>query len=393
MFTGYDQQRFIGCSTDSAYVDMTCAMLASLARHGEMAHAIVLIASFSLRQDEQLMLRESAGPAGATMRFVTVQTGSDLIVALPSFDFPKPLLGRLILPRIIEATASRLLLLDSDMIVNGSLGPLLDIDMGGRALAAVGDRFVMKHYQQERYFNAGMMLLDLDRFNARDLGGEAMRWLAHQSVKPDFLDQDALNTVVGNDWIDVDRRWNFFHADDPEHFTRADYQAAHIIHFAGRKPWEDHVACGIYDASVADAVALTGRARSALRHPISRDFLASCYEVLLGRELEDPHVARDRANLTASQLVQSVVACDEFRDTIYHWIASGGGLPPGRFSRVPSNRQRYWAADRLPIVDQSSKDVEQATDWQSLLQALCGDAHLMHLAGLPTLVQTKPPAC
>lgn len=236
MISGSDGQRFIGCATDSAYVDMTCAMLASLARYGDVGDATLLVADFSLRRDEQLMLRESAGPAGARMRFVPVPPGSEQIVALPPFAFPLPLLGRLILPRLIAAPAARLLLLDSDMIINATLRPLIDIDMGGRTLAAVGDRFVMKHYRRARYFNAGMMLLDIDRFNRDDLGGRAMRWLAEQTTRPDFLDQDALNIVTKDSWVDVDRRWNYFHADDPAHFTLADYQAAHIIHFAGRKP-------------------------------------------------------------------------------------------------------------------------------------------------------------
>lgn len=129
----------------------------------------------------------------------------------------------------------------------------------------------------------------------------------------------------------------------------------------------------------------TARARAALRQPTSRDFLASCYELLLGRELEDPNVFRSRANLTAAQLIESVIGCEEFEDAVYRPLASGSDLPDSRFAGAPSIRQRYWAADRLPILNHSSEGVERATNWLSLLRALCSDAHLMTLAGLPML--------
>ena len=168
------------------------------------------------------------------MRFVPLSADDPKIVARPSFSLPWPLLGRFVLPGEIGTTGGRLLLIDSDMIVNGSLRPLFERDMDGHPLAAVHDPG-----KSSDYFNAGLMLIDVDAFNARDLGRAAMRRLAAYPERPTFLDQDALNNVIAGDWLRLDRSWNFFYAADPVKFEREDYDQARIAHFAGPKPWED----------------------------------------------------------------------------------------------------------------------------------------------------------
>ncbi len=262
---------FIGLATDRAFVGPSCAMISSLDDNGDVPEAIVLVADFGLDKNDREALRFSAGRLGERMRFVPLSSESPKIVARPSFSFPWPLVGRFVLPGEIEVAGARLLLIDSDMIVNTSLRPLLEINMRGHPIGAIRDPT-----QSPDYFNAGLMLIEVDTFNRRGIGAAAMRRLAAYPQRPTFLDQDALNDVISGDWLRLDRTWNFFYAADPLKFELADYEQAAITHFAGPKPWEDF---GVTPVSLYERHALRAQSKQPWLKPAAND-LAYCKPAL-----------------------------------------------------------------------------------------------------------------
>lgn len=388
-------QFFIGCSTDSGFVGPTCAMLSSIDDLGDVADATVMVADFGLTPSDRLMLRESAGKLGKGMQFVAIPRGSDKILAMPSWEFPYPLMGRLVLPREAYPKGARLLLLDSDMVVNVPLRPLMTLDLAGHPIAAVEDYFAIRYLGRRNYFNAGLLLIDLDAFNARDLAAVAMRAMAGLPQRPDFIEQDVLNEVIENDWLRLDRRWNYFHAGDDRGFGLEDFQSAFVIHYAGHKPWErpDHTAACVYESHVAASRRKIDRAIEPINsRSVDRDFLATCYEAFLGRELENEKVMRDRLHLPASEAITSIVASPEFYDNVLDSLRAGRPLPEGKFPGRPSLRQRYWAADRLGISAGAIAAVETADTWEKFLIALLSDERFAILAGTTVWREmSKPP--
>ena len=224
---------FVGMSTDRAFVGPSCAMLSSLDENGEVPEAIILVADFGLNANDQEALRLCAGRLAERMSFIPLSADSSKVSARPSFDFPWPLVGRLILPAEVPLPGARMLMIDSDMVVNRSVRPLFEMDMQAHPVAAVHDP-----QRPPDYFNAGLMLIDLDRFNERKIGELSMLRLASYEERPTFLDQDALNDVVSGDWLHLDRSWNFFYTDEIPMFELPDYERAAIAHFAGPKPWQ-----------------------------------------------------------------------------------------------------------------------------------------------------------
>ncbi len=377
---------FIGCATDQAFVEPTCAMLSSLDDNGGVPEATVLVAGFGLMTKDRQALQASAGRLGPTIRFIDIEPASPKIVALPTFSFPLPLLGRLILPREIKDRNARLLLIDSDMIVNWSVRPLFNMEMRGHPLAAILDPLAdhklkeLGRTSNPTYFNAGLTVLDLDVFNERDIGAAAMRRLAAYPERPLWLDQDALNDVLGGDWLRLDRTWNFFHAGDPVHFTQEDYEAASIIHFAGPKPWNfpQHSAAPIYFRHVAEAMRKGAWRLVIDRVPVDRDFIATAYEVLLGRELDSEDVIRDRSHWPATDVLRSVLGSDEFARSVVQPIRAGEPLPDHLFQHRLSLRHRYWIQDRLPTLPQTALKVERAATWREVLSSLLEDTRFAY---------------
>ncbi len=373
-------RRFIGCSTDSMFTLPTCTMLSSLDDNGDIPDATVLVADFGLTDNDRWMIRRSAGWLGHALRFIPIER-DDPRVILPNFDFPFPLCGRFVLPSEIDVPRARLVLLDSDMIINASLQPLFDKYMEGHVAAAVHDALaVREHWGRPanlNYLNAGLMMVDVDRFREEDLGTRAMQQLADYAERPRFLDQDAINDLLDGRWLRLDRTWNFYHAADPVDFTLGDYEACKIAHFCGAKPWEisHHPATPLWARHAANV-----QRKTRYRYPvgsagIDRDFAATCYEVFLSRDLDSELIFEDRANYSPEAFIRSVIASEEFNNRVIVPLTQGEEIKG--YGGRPTLRQRYWTMDRVPICETTATRIERAQSWPDYLGALIEDRLFM----------------
>ena len=124
---------------------------------------------------------------------------------------------RLAILEALSPTIKRVLYLDVDLIVNGDIRPLWNTTLGNKVCAAVvdpgvhPDEFAAKYSLSGPgpYFNAGVMLLDLDRLRSKPYLQRAITFLADPATQCEYGDQDALNIALWNDWLAVDLRWNF----------------------------------------------------------------------------------------------------------------------------------------------------------------------------------------
>jgi lipopolysaccharide biosynthesis glycosyltransferase len=181
---------------------------------------------------------------------------------------------RLMLPEVLSKV-SRLVYLDSDTILNRSLADLFDTDLQGRPVAACVDlgvrrsidaRLVVPGFAAsprehlallglppERYFNAGVMVIDLDYWRKHKVAPRLENMLLDPPQKLLWQDQDAMNLLFQDDYVALDPRWNFLAVllagISPEQPPEA--KLAHIysqwaddpwiIHYAGPcKPWSTY---------------------------------------------------------------------------------------------------------------------------------------------------------
>ena len=159
---------------------------------------------------------------------------------------------RLIMLEVLPPTLTRVLYLDVDMIVTGDIAPLWNMDLQGKICGCVVDPgvdpvvFAQKwHLKGEGlYFNAGVMLYDLDLLRAKPYLEDAITILANPDNVCKYGDQDALNIVLWNNWFFMDPKWNF-----QRRFLYDNYAAwkelksvggaPAIIHFTeSEKPWK-----------------------------------------------------------------------------------------------------------------------------------------------------------
>ena len=117
----------------------------------------------------------------------------------------------------------RVLRLDCDTIVMKDIGKLFDLDLEDNYTAMVEEP-VRSHFPF-RYFNAGVCLMDLDKFRAGGIIPKMVK-MANSMVLT-ALDQDAINVYCQGQIKKIGPEWNM-----AEHITEH-HNDPYIYHYAG----------------------------------------------------------------------------------------------------------------------------------------------------------------
>ena len=158
---------------------------------------------------------------------------------------------RLALPSAFAGEYDRILYLDGDIFVQGGdFSRLLTLDIAPSAIAAVRDnmqwrtpnrrprQFKVLGLPTSKYFNAGVLLMDVPRYNALDLLGRCVALGRANADKMIRHDQNLYNAVLHGDWSELSPTWNWQYSWSSRLF--AEMRTPNLIHFIGKaKPWRD----------------------------------------------------------------------------------------------------------------------------------------------------------
>jgi lipopolysaccharide biosynthesis glycosyltransferase len=126
---------------------------------------------------------------------------------------------RLLLPELLPAT-SRILYLDADLLVFLPLNELWNVDLSDAMAAAAIDASYLfggtslDHFVHiglappQRYFNSGVLLINLDASREADVFARIRAWAHDHSDLMMHSDQDALNVVLAGEVMPLHLRWN-----------------------------------------------------------------------------------------------------------------------------------------------------------------------------------------
>ena len=154
---------------------------------------------------------------------------------------------RLLVPDALAGRYDRVLYLDSDVLcVGDGIDRLLGIDMGGHWVGAVRDNLQWRTPARQvpefrgaggfRYFNAGVLLIDLAAWQAAGIGDRALRLFRDEPGRLVRHDQSILNLLAKGQFAELSPVWNWQYTRSSRLF--ADQAGARILHFIGpRKPW------------------------------------------------------------------------------------------------------------------------------------------------------------
>ena len=121
---------------------------------------------------------------------------------------------RLFFTQMVDLRGKRAVYLDSDTIINGSLLPLVNYDLGGKSIGMVlesirDDYKVMIGMKPDsEYFNSGMILFDVDKWTGNRYPEHIVEHI--QNVRSSYIgDQDFLNIVCEGDVCRLPMVYNY----------------------------------------------------------------------------------------------------------------------------------------------------------------------------------------
>ena len=254
----YDQHESMNivCSCDNGFLPHTATMLCSLMENSESPLHIYLLHNGISRQ-ELIRLSEFIAEYGNQLDPLEVDVNS-LVSLKVDGHVSAATYYRLLIPVILPSTVEKVLYLDSDIIVRSSLTDLWNTDLQEHPIAAVeesGDvgRERLGIPYQGKYFNAGVLLINLRVWRERSIHVETLAFIRKHLDIIQLWDQDGLNAVMSGQWLELPCHWNVQNG----HFLDAAHRARYpdiiknpaIVHFTGaQKPWERGVEHPFKDA-------------------------------------------------------------------------------------------------------------------------------------------------
>lgn len=183
---------------------------------------------------------------GISARFAEIP-GGDMANLHDPLRLPKASYGRLFLDRLLPDVRGRVLYIDGDTLVDVDVVRLLTMPLDDAVLGAVEDvgRIVTGFQDKDRvrlqlgpsgrYFNSGVLLIDIDRWRRGRIGSLALDMLHSDCAPLVHGDQCALNYVLRGQWKPLPAIWN----SQTLHLAYGDARdEACIAHFIGsKKPW------------------------------------------------------------------------------------------------------------------------------------------------------------
>ena len=220
---------------DDNYAEQLAVTLASILkndRHGTKFNVYVLDTGIS--EANKAKISELKG--NYEISFIPVS--KEVFESFPSIYHLKTLnYARLLLPSLVNC--SRILFLDCDLLVLDDLVEFYNTDFDDNYACAVHERlsdepFIIRQIKKlevQNYFNAGVMLLNLDKMRADNIEEKSLKFAQEEPEKILLLDQCVLNHVFQDKVKFVDKKWNYQYKLN----VSKKMKKPSIIHFVGKE--------------------------------------------------------------------------------------------------------------------------------------------------------------
>jgi lipopolysaccharide biosynthesis glycosyltransferase len=241
----------ICCSTDENYAQHCCVMLCSLFENNKGNHFVIHILISDLSDDTKSKLRSVVEHYASACVFHKVDESKlDGVQFREENPLSIATYYRILLSSIIDNSISKILYLDSDIVVANNIMSIFNLDIENYALAAVEDMPITNERRMRfslpydaKYFNAGVMFINLDYWRKNKSEIELLEFAKKERVIYDY-DQGALNAVFRSQWFALPRNWNKLNMHPSYCFSFVDWRDryefckhANIIHYTVFKPW------------------------------------------------------------------------------------------------------------------------------------------------------------
>ena len=244
------------------------SMLSLFENNRDMEELTIYCVVDNVSRKSLLKILQQAKHFGRRVIFVDATSIIERIKALniPMYRGSYTTNFRLFFHMFIQKDTERLLYIDCDTIVTGSLRPLAEVDMGDKVIGVVRDSLSIKYKEllglepDDLYFNAGVSLINVQEWQKQKITEKMLDHI--QNVRAQYCnpDQDLLNLVLQGKAYLLPPEYNlqphhlafrdktYFKVYKPKaYYSHSELENArkhpvilHVYRYLGDFPWHSH---------------------------------------------------------------------------------------------------------------------------------------------------------
>jgi lipopolysaccharide biosynthesis glycosyltransferase len=244
----------IAFGIDDGYTMPCGVLITSILRTNPNIKINFHVLSEDLSEKNKTLLRGVICNSNCTIAFYSVQDSDTLKNAYVPGHWGIATLYRLFIPLLLPETISKVLYLDSDMLVVDSLDPLWNTDIENYPVIVTDPSIDdIRHFNRlgynytDGYYNVAILIINMDYWRKNNITEKTFSFLHDNKERCLYPDMDAINYVLAGKMKRVSARFDaFIWIDVTEYLTRSEFHAdmrdaqinPAVIHFIGPvKPW------------------------------------------------------------------------------------------------------------------------------------------------------------
>lgn len=202
----------IACAADNKYTQHTVVMLTSLFENNKDNEIHLHFFSANFNTENKKIVEQTANKYQQQFSFYALEAElfKDCYV---SDHVSFATYYRIVIPNILVNQTSKILYLDTDIVVCKNLKPLWEIKIDNYTIAAVNELNFdgparLNFDEKYKYFNAGILLINAQNWVSQNLQETLFSYIKLHKSKLTFWDQDALNANLYNKRLTLEPQWN-----------------------------------------------------------------------------------------------------------------------------------------------------------------------------------------
>ncbi len=237
-------------ASDNFYAILIAPLIKSIELHHKTAEKLeFFIIDDGITPKNKQRLLDTLDPAMSRIQWVKAADALSQHIRVPvdNTAFPATAYLRLFAPHVIPTDREKVLYLDCDMLVLDDIAKLWHIDLSDHLFAAVQDLQEVvscswggiPNYKElgipadSKYFNSGLLLINAKKWRDEARTTKVIQCLIDNAKYVNWVDQYGLNAALANQWLELDRSWNWYASQGDKTATG---DTPRIIHFLDIKP-------------------------------------------------------------------------------------------------------------------------------------------------------------
>ena len=203
----------IAVVTDNNYTFPLCVMLTSLFENNKKYKIRIYVLYFDLNKHNKNYIQNLINQYKQKVVFCKIDVHNIKNYFKDFGHVSKTTYLKFYIPKVATGIR-RILYIDSDIIICGSLNNIWNTNLKGKIVGAVTDYSdarinALGYKQKDGYFNAGLLLIDVNKWNKAKISNQLIDYIVENQDKLVFWDQDAFNAILHNRWLHMPVIYNF----------------------------------------------------------------------------------------------------------------------------------------------------------------------------------------